>query len=754
MSHLRRLFVFTKIIRVFGLIFIILFSVSCIFVSMAQREINVSSFNSFWRTAFSMPSYFEDRFYDHRMNLTLDPKKVDKRIVLARIDDNSIKKIGRFPWSRSVWSKFINKMNSYGAKVVAFDVFFSESEEVCNKISPDVDMANAIKDFQSIPGNKIVLPYSMRNPGDNFFTETPDSLYNFVMDTKQSENLNLDQGFVSKAVYPISLLVDTEAALGHIGAKEDLDGIFRHYRLVANFDTLYFPSFGLLAYELYTKDKPVLELLQEGSSKLKLKSGSMSINAIGEAKVRWLGGMGHFPEVAISDILDADDNDKKMREVFSGNIVFVGSTAFGAHDLRHTPVNSMLPGVFVHMNMTHMMLEGLFFNNKSDSTKISWAILLVGTFLMIFIQFFGHAIIDLLCMLIMSSGIYLFDIFYLTPQGYEIKLAFCIFSIVACYSWTTFLNFYLTSKDKNFLKSAFGNYISPELIDEMYKSGQPPKLGGDVGVRTAYFTDIQGFSTFSEKLSAPKLVELLNEYLTEMTNILLAESGTLDKYEGDAIIAFFGAPMPLPDHAQRSCRVALDMQDSLKKLRKKWVDEGEKWPEIVHNMRMRIGINAGEIVTGNMGSANRMNYTMMGDAVNLAARLEEAAKQYGIFSHISDAIKKLIGDEFELRELDTIRVVGKSEPVTTYDLLGEKGKLDDTLKGLQENFHKGLALYKNQKWDEAISFFEKSLEFEHLREPGLVGKINPSLIYIDRSKEFKENPPPENWDGVYTLTKK
>tara|TARA_B100000683_G_C12441594_1_gene536346 strand:- start:589 stop:1458 length:870 start_codon:yes stop_codon:yes gene_type:complete len=289
----------------------------------------------------------------------------------------------------------------------------------------------------------------------------------------------------------------------------------------------------------------------------------------------------------------------------------------------------------------------------------------------------------------------------------------------------------------------------------MYESGEPPKLGGDCGIITAYFTDIQGFSSFSEKLSATELVELLNEYLSAMTDILLEEGGTLDKYEGDAIIAFFGAPMPLEDHAVRSCRVALGMQNALLDLRKKWVSEGDKWPQIVHDMRMRIGINSGEIVTGNMGSAMRMNYTMMGDSVNLAARLEEAAKQYGIFTQVSMFTKDMLEDKFVMRELDTMRVVGKKEPVTTYDLLGEVGKTEEDLLTLQSLFHEALDLYRNQKWDEAIEGFNKSLEYENKRFPDLEGKkTNPSLIYIDRCNQFKENPPPEDWDGVFTLTSK
>jgi adenylate cyclase len=311
---------------------------------------------------------------------------------------------------------------------------------------------------------------------------------------------------------------------------------------------------------------------------------------------------------------------------------------------------------------------------------------------------------------------------------------------------------FIEGKDKRFLKQAFGNYISPELIEIMHESGEAPKLGGEAGVKTAFFTDIQSFSTFSEQLSASVLVELLNEYLTEMTDILLANKGTLDKYEGDAIIAFYGAPMKLENHAELACKTTIQMQEKLLELRKYWVSQGDKWPLIVHNMRMRIGLNSGDIVTGNMGSKNRMNYTMIGDAVNLAARLEESAKQYGIFNHVSQMTQSLCADKFVFRELDTIKVVGKSQPVTTYDLMGETGNTEDYLLELKDKFEKGLEYYKNQDWKSALSFFQQSLELEIKRYDDT--KTNPSEIYIDRVKNFMLYPPPRDWDGVYTLTKK
>ena len=312
-----------------------------------------------------------------------------------------------------------------------------------------------------------------------------------------------------------------------------------------------------------------------------------------------------------------------------------------------------------------------------------------------------------------------------------------------------------------------------------------PTLGGEARPITAYFTDIQSFSTFSEKLTADQLVELINEYLSAMTDILINEMGTLDKYEGDAIIAFFGAPMEVPDHTLRACRVAVSMQQALTSLCEKWKNEkqnphdpdrntkgleglewkpGDRWPTIVHSMKMRVGINTGEIVVGNMGSAMRMNYTMMGDPVNLAARLEEASKQYGVYILVSEGTlkweitdasgdTKRVFDMVEVRFIDTIAVVGKSEPVRVYELCAMKGGLTPREKELITLFDLGMNHYLNMAWDQAILAFEKAAEIERIPD----GKTTPSKVYIDRCQGCKENPPVapgETWDGVFRLTKK
>lgn len=746
-----------KLLKYGGIALIIAFSVYSTLIHQLGRELSASE-----RVLSGIPvyaSYMEDRFFDMRMRTSLPQSEKDNRLVLAAIDDESLQTIGRWPWSRAKWSEFMDKMKSFGARVIAYDVFFPEPELACaGEASPDEMFAQSIMRYQEDQGHYVVIPYSMNLDevkASNDFEELPDALYNQIIDSQAAAGLNLRQHHVSKEAWPIQTVTDAMPLLGHIQMSADIDGVFRHYYMVSNVEDIYFPGFGVAIYEAYTGEKIKLLIQGGDANRIETKGVSFPINANGAMKIRWYGDQESFPTVSMKEVFEAPLDDARMKFIFKDNIVFVASTAYGAHDLRHTPLNPQMPGIYTHMNVVNQLLSGRSLKPNGESVKLTWILLFVATALVIIVQFFGNALLDLTAVLVIGTGIYFLDTTYLIPQGYEVGLFFCLFSMTACYSWSTFLNFYLAGKDKAFLKNAFGTYISPELIDDMYKTGEPPKLGGDSGIRTALFTDIQGFSTFSEQLSATQLVELLNEYLTVMTDILLEEKGTLDKYEGDAIIAFFGAPMPLEDHAERACMVAHRMQEALAVLRTKWTNEGDKWPAIVHEMRMRIGMNSGEIVTGNMGSAQRMNYTMMGDSVNLAARLEESAKQYGIFTQVAEETVKLTNDQFLFRELDTIRVVGKSVPVTTYDLLGLKETASETLQQLAKLFQEAIALYKEQNFDAAKKLFEQTLELEWLRFPELKGKkSNPSEIYIKRCEEFMQLPPPPGWDGVYTLTSK
>ena len=335
-------------------------------------------------------------------------------------------------------------------------------------------------------------------------------------------------------------------------------------------------------------------------------------------------------------------------------------------------------------------------------------------------------------------------------ESYMMPIVAPLAGLVLTYASNIIFQFLHEQQDKKFLRETFGTYIAPKVLDKMYEEKQAPKLGGVEGHHTAFFSDIQNFSTFSEALEPTRMVALMNEYLTVMSQVILDNEGTLDKYIGDAIVAFYGAPAPVENHEKKSCTTALLMEDALENLRQKWRREND-WPDIVYSMQHRIGLNCGKMVTGNMGSEMRMNYTMMGDTVNLAARLESSAKQYGVYNFVGENIYEETKDEFIFRFLDFVQVKGKNIPVKVYELVSAKDNADNHTVNLIKVFEEGLDHYYQQQWDKALAHFKKA---EGMEDHFTSRNTTPSAVFIERCTMFKDNPPGKDWDGVWTMTSK
>ena len=434
---------------------------------------------------------------------------------------------------------------------------------------------------------------------------------------------------------------------------------------------------------------------------------------------------------------------------FVGKKLYYGLTATGTSDLNPMPFDPRYPMVGLHANALNTILDNKIIY-EVPKTHIALIIVAIGLLLSFGVPALSAALGGLVTAVIVGS--YGWISFWLFSNHHVwLDMVGPLSTLSIGYLGITVYNYIQEEKNKNFLKDSFGTYVSPELIDQMYESGEEPSLGGEEGYHTAFFTDIQSFSAFSEKLTASELVALLNQYLTDMTDVLLENNGTLDKYIGDAIVAFYGAPIEVDDHELWACRTAIKMQENLEVLRKGWREEGDRWPEIVHNMQNRIGISSGQMVTGNMGSESRMNYTMMGDNVNTAARLESSAKQYGIYIQIADSTYQPIKDKLVVRDLDNVRVLGKEEPVKVWELISEVGKEPEQYKKILPAYSEALKLYQNQEWSKAIEAFKASDALEDMF-PGR--KTNPSRIYIPRCEHFQSSPPGDDWDGVWTLTSK
>ena len=514
---------------------------------------------------------------------------------------------------------------------------------------------------------------------------------------------------------------------------------------------------------------------------------------------------GETPEW-ISSIEDENER-KEMLEVmgisnsdisnspFYNKIVVIGTSVEVHHDYKQTPfynyagIQQLTPGMETHANAIQTMIDDNYINvlggglteffNEYNQYPFSHLMLitLLSLIALAILSFVNPVVAGFLIILeclvyfAVACGLFAGDIFwgiktilpnfmisnlslhYQLPQigeSYIIPIVAPLSSVIATYFGIVLYDFIMEQKDKKYLKNTFGAYISPDLIDQMYEDKQEPKLGGQAGYHTAFFSDIQSFSSFSEILEPEKMVSLMNEYLTEMTSILLEHKGTLDKYIGDAIVAFYGAPVPLEGHEYHACMTALEMERKLQLLREKWSSEGD-WPELVHNIRHRVGLNSGKMVTGNMGSSMRMNYTMMGDTVNLAARLEPAAKQYGVYTIVAQNTYKVVKDQFEWRMLDYLTVKGKKKPVKAYELFSVKDDLNDDQSQLITAFNEGIDLYFKQEWNKALSKFKEASELE---EDFPDRPTTPSLIYIQRCEFFSKNPPAKDWDGVWIMKTK
>jgi class 3 adenylate cyclase len=498
--------------------------------------------------------------------------------------------------------------------------------------------------------------------------------------------------------------------------------------------------------------------------------------------------VGQTPEHLFSEkemVRSLMDVYRRQFQRYYNKFVFAGATAVGLGDIQQTPYGTMT-GISTIVNAFNTIVTQNFLKISSGIPGLDVVLLFCLSMLCCFAYGLSSVRISSLLFVLLLTGTFVTGVILFDAQNLYLKSMPLLFTNAGIFVFSIMYKVFTEQKARRFLKSTFSSYLAPEIIEEMVATRTMPTLGGEARMITAYFTDIQRFSTLSEKLTAYQLVELINDYLSAMTDILIGEGGTLDKYEGDAIIAFFGAPMTLPDHPLRACRAALAMQNRLMELRQKWAGEkqgadepdpntrkvrpgdwlpGDRWPRIVHEMRMRIGINTGEIVVGNMGSSMRMNYTMMGDPVNLAARLEAAAKQYGVYILVSEYVleqeiiketgrKTRVMDLVEARLLDKIIVVGKSEPVRVYELCAMKGELSEKEKNLIEVFDRGMAHYQRMEWDKAIALFSEAVKLE----PTPDAIINPSLVYIQRCRAFKQPPPVtasgKTWDGVYRLTRK
>ncbi|OGG47078.1 MAG: hypothetical protein A3F84_13970 [Candidatus Handelsmanbacteria bacterium RIFCSPLOWO2_12_FULL_64_10] len=440
-------------------------------------------------------------------------------------------------------------------------------------------------------------------------------------------------------------------------------------------------------------------------------------------------------------------------EDMKGKVLFYGLTATATHDLNPTPYEPAYPLVGIYPNVFNTVLTENFLR-KAPGWLNDLVILGLGLLIGLTIPRF-KALDGAIWMLILLI-VYVVGAFLLfTHGGLWIDVVGPVSTLVLGYLSITLYNYVQKEKEKDFVQGAFGHFLDPKVVENLVEHPElVEQLGGEERVMTAFFSDIASFSTMSENLTPTGLVTLLNEYLTEMCDIIGHHGGTIDKFEGDMIIAFYGAPIPYEDHAERAVLACVDMQAKLVELRRGWEERGEfvelrkKWADEGRGefLRARMGVNTGRMVVGNMGSRTRVDYTIMGDAVNLASRLEGAGKQYNVVTMITHDTYERAQGAIEARQMDALRVVGKEEPVKVYEILGRRGQVDPARAEAAALFARGYEMYTQQYWDEAIAYFEAALK--------AYPNDGPSQIFVKRCQAFKLNPPPTNWDAVHTLESK
>lgn len=519
-----------------------------------------------------------------------------------------------------------------------------------------------------------------------------------------------DNGDV-KGDHVLTPVVDLEnVSAGYVNVITDRDGITRAVNLDLSEEH---PSFAEAVFrKFWKKDLPS-------------KTSRFLANFVGKPM--------SYEYVSMSDII----NEKVDPSKFKNKLVLVGATANDLHDNYFVPSSEgqPMPGVEFHANTIQTLINQRFlFEQSPEMTMLMIAMICILTAIIIT----RFNVVGASVAAVGAIILYFFIAIRAFDYGLIMNLVYGPLSIGATYVSTIMYFYTAERKEKKKVYGTLSKYVSKAVVEELMKNPDKLKLGGEKKEITVFFSDVRGFTTISEKLTPEQLVKLLNEYLTAMTDIILKHEGVVDKYIGDAIMAFWGAPLDQPNSADLAAKTCLDMLKDLDPLREKWKAEG--FPDI----DIGIGLNTGNAVIGNMGSKDRFDYTAMGDTINLGARLEGITKQYGVRTCISQFTNKKLSN-FTTRELDMIIVKGKKEPVKIYELICSKDELDEKTVDLVHHFEIGLDLYRQQKWNDAIKAFQQVLEIK---------KDKAAQLFIDRCKTFKKNPPSKDWNGVWEFKTK
>lgn len=666
---------------------------------------------------------------------------IGDEVVIAGIDEKSVTELGRWPWPRSRLATLISQLTRLGAETIALDIVFAEPQP-----EDDDELAQAIR-----RSGKVVLGYFLEFPEDQggrqaspspVLTEKHDereppltSEYNLVrFDTAEA----MGKPHLHEAAQVVGNIALISAAATHAGfftVSPDRDGIYRRIPLAIQHQEKILTPLSLEALRVYLHDPQLSIAFGKDGARVSLAQNDLSVTAYGELWVNYAGPARTFPHYSVSDLIAGEIAAEKIK----GKIVLIGATAKGIYDLRATPFDPRFPGVETHANVINNILHQNFLVRPWWLIPADIGVLLLLGLLLGAILAGLKGVGGIVLSVSVLSAYFWGSQLFFVQSGVPLSVVYPVLLGFIMYPSVTLFHYMTEEREKRRVRDAFSLYLHPEVARMVSDNPALLHLGGEKRELTVMFTDIRGFTSISETFDPEALVEFLNEYLGAMTDIVFQHDGLLDKYIGDAIMALWGAPFPRPDHAAQACRTALEMIGRLRVLQQDWLRRG------LPPLEIGVGVNTGPMVVGNMGSTQRFNYTAMGDHVNLGSRLEGLNKFYGTRILLSEYTRAEIGDEFLLREIDAVRVKGKQQPVTIFELLAYANG-DGSVYQFQAEFAEALKAYKARQWDGALQRFSEFL--------GKHPDDGPAQIYQERCRLLMADPPPKDWDGVFVMESK
>jgi adenylate cyclase len=719
-----------------------------------------------WRPTFT--EFMELKLYDLKFRVR-GPQPASQEVVILGIDDDSLKSVGRWPWSRDDMARLVSRVQEAGPRVIVLDIIFAEKQEtatmrtlanLCQEIAKRGDTEDIValleKEQQRLDVDRILADIISKEPPTilGFFFRKVGGTAGGV-----EKSQLMAPSFIRASTYNVVRLLDTEpsrvpligadgvelnlpkiseaaAGAGYFNMMPDVDGTVRWFPMTILYGADFFAPMSLVALAHYLGNPTsYLTISQVGVEDIRLGKLEIPVDRHGRMLINYLGPPGMVPTYSAKTLMEGS----LPAEALKDKIVLVGATAVGIYDLRVTPFSGVSPGVEVQATVLDNLLRHNFIRVPKFGLPLMLLILLsLGVMLGLLLPQLSAAWAFVFTLLLIE-GVTFSNYFLFSRLGIQLELFYPLMEIVGVYLGITMQRFLAEERERLRIRKAFESYVAPAVVQEMLKHPEALRLGGERRVISVLFTDIRGFTTMSEHLDPEGVVKLLHDFLNPMSNIIIDQGGTIDKYMGDAIMALFGAPLEQPDHARQACRAALQMEDTLEELNRQWAKQGRP------PLRIGVGVNSGPVAVGNMGSDRLFDYTAIGDNVNLASRLEGLTKYYGTNILISQATAEALENGFILRDVDRVKVKGKAQASDIFEVMGE-GEPDPELARFLTAYHQGLALYRQMRWPDSIAAFEKALEVQP--------DDAPSRRYLALAQKHQATPPHPEWQAVTVMEEK